>query len=150
MIKYDFYIAGRWRNHDAIRKLLNAVRAKGMTANCFIENAYHGDDVLIETHQNADADSFMSQLEKLPDWRTNPTFRRIFETDMKGLKESREFILVLPAGLSAHMELGVAYGLGKKCYGIGKPEKHETLYLMFDQIFPDIRSFLNSRAGVRV
>ncbi len=150
MIKYDYYIAGRWRNHSAIRKVLAAVRRQGSTAFCFIENEYHANSISIDTHENTDADSFMSRLEQLHDWQTNPTFREIFEKDMKGLKESREFIMVLPAGLSAHMELGVAYGLGKKCYGIGKPEKYETLYLMFDEIFPSIREFLKTRAGVKV
>jgi len=54
---------------------------------------------------------------------------------MKALKDSDALVLVFPAGLSAHMELGAAYGMGKKCYGLGAPEKPETLYKMFDGLF---------------
>ncbi|HSX53308.1 MAG TPA: hypothetical protein VLF90_02985 [Patescibacteria group bacterium] len=150
MIKYDYYLAGRWRNHSAVRKVLEAVRKQGNTVFCFIENEYKGNSIIIDTQENIDAEGFMSRLEQLNDWQTNPTFREIFEKDMNGLKESREFIMVLPAGLSSHMELGVAYGLGKKCYAIGKPDKHETLYLMFDGIYSDVSSFLNAKAEVRV
>ena len=39
------------------------------------------------------------------------------------------------------MELGAAFGMGKPCYGIGKPSKVETLYLMFDQLFDNLSSF---------
>lgn len=35
--------------------------------------------------------------------------------------------------------------MSKKCYGTGTPEKNETLYLMFDEIYPDIGAFLDAR-----
>jgi hypothetical protein len=38
--------------------------------------------------------------------------------------------------------LGVAYGLGKHCYGIGTTEKAETLYLMMERIFPKVEDFI--------
>lgn len=43
--------------------------------------------------------------------------------------------MVLPAGKSAHIEAGVAYGLGKKCYAIGQYDVTDSLYLIFDKIF---------------
>ena len=46
-------------------------------------------------------------------------------------------LLVLPAGKAAHIESGIAYGLGKKCYAIGKDENTDTLYNIFDAIFSD-------------
>jgi len=49
-------------------------------------------------------------------------------------------LLVLPAGTSGHIEAGVAYGMGKKCFAFGKPEKTETLYQIFDEIFPNIEA----------
>jgi len=30
-----------------------------------------------------------------------------------------------------------AYGMGKKCYAVGIPEKTETLYCIFEKIFRD-------------
>lgn len=47
------------------------------------------------------------------------------------------FLLVLLAGKSAHIEAGIAYGLGKKCYAIGEYDATDSLYLIFDKIFAD-------------
>jgi len=140
--KYDYIVVGRWRNRDQVNAVKQALRDAGKYVYCFTDNAYDGDGIKFETRDDADVEAMMTTTEKLTDWQTNPTFRKIFETDMQGLKESEALILVFPAGLSAHMELGVAYGMGKKCYGIGKPDKPETLYLMFDAIYPDIKTFL--------
>lgn len=38
-------------------------------------------------------------------------------------KISKNLLLVLPAGKAAHIEAGIAYGLGKKCYAIGDLSK---------------------------
>jgi nucleoside 2-deoxyribosyltransferase len=149
-MKYDYFIAGRWRNHREIRKVLQAIRETDKKVYCFIDNAYDDDNVVIDTALNADVEKFMNDLESIEDWQNNPTFRKIYENDMNGLRNAETFIMVLPAGLSAHMELGVAYGMGKKCYGIGRPEKTETLYLMFEEIFPDTASFLEAKIGVAV
>ena len=46
-------------------------------------------------------------------------------------------LLVLPAGKAAHIEAGIAYGLGKKCYAIGEYENTDTLYNIFETIFSD-------------
>lgn len=150
-MKYDYFIGGRWRNRDAIQQVLDAVRASGKTAYCFIENSWDDESFAIDasTSTQDDIETFMQSLEKMPDWQTNPTFKAIFEKDMEGLRAGAETIIVFPAGLAAHMELGAAYGLGKKCYGIGAPEKNETLYLMFDELYPDLQSFIDARLGVK-
>ena len=41
----------------------------------------------------------------------------------------------MPAGKAAHIEAGIAYGLGKKCYAIGEYESTDTLYNIFEEIF---------------
>jgi hypothetical protein len=133
MIKTDFYIAGRWRNKDNIKPVLDAVRACGKTAYCFIENEYESGE--IEFKADGDPDAFMKQSEALS--QTDPLIHRIFEVDITAEREAESFLLVLPAGIAGHIEAGVAYGMGKKCYAIGQPEKTETLYCIFDEIFPD-------------
>jgi len=143
MVKYDYFIGGRWRNHKAIEHVMESVRGAGKTAYCFIENTYDSDGISID--ESSDVEASMQGLEALADWRTNPTFRQIFDNDMNGIRESEEFIIVFPAGKSAHMELGAAYGMGKKCYGIGEIEKNETLYLMMDEIYPDVEAFVKDR-----
>ena len=50
-------------------------------------------------------------------------------------KNSDNLLLVLPAGKSAHIEAGIAYGMGKKCYAIGEYEATDSLYNIFDRIF---------------
>lgn len=134
MSTYDYFIAGRWRNFQEVKKVLDAVRASGKTAYCFIENFYEGSKV--EFRQDGSIEDIMQQLEALPN--DDAFVKQIFEADMQAQRESEAFLLVLPAGISGHVEAGASYGMGKPCYAIGVPEKTETLYQIFDEIFPDI------------
>lgn len=134
MSNYDFFIAGRWRNYPEVKKVLDAVRANNKTAYCFIENLYEGSKV--EFKQDASIENIMQTLESLPS--DDDFIKHIFENDMQAERDSENFLLVLPAGISGHIEAGAAYGLGKKCYAIGQIEKTETLYSIFDIIFPDL------------
>lgn len=142
-MKYDYFIAGRWRNHKTIREVAKELRSAGKTVYCFAENEYDGDGISFKNDPQADGEAMIAATENLKNWQTNPTFQKIFETDMDALRDSKSLILVFPAGLAAHMELGVAYGMGKKCYAIGEPEKPETLYLMIDSIYKTIDEFLD-------
>jgi hypothetical protein len=136
-MKYDFFVGGRWRNFKNIQPVADELRKAGKKVYCFVENEYDGHGVKNERNPK-DVESLMKQNEALENWQNNPTFRKIFETDMSALKSSKAIVVVFPFGFSAHMELGVAYGMGKKCYGVGVPEKAETLYFMFNKIFPTV------------
>lgn len=64
---------------------------------------------------------------------------------MEAKKNSENFLLVLPAGKSGHIEAGVAYGMGKKCYAIGEFDATDSLYNIFEEIFSskeELKSFL--------
>jgi len=136
MAKYDFFIAGRWRNYPEVKKVLDAVRSHHKSAYCFIENVYEGSKV--EFKQDVSIELIMQQLESLP---TDDEFiKHIFENDMHAQRHSENFLLVLPAGISGHVEAGASYGMGKPCYAVGTPEKTETLYGIFQEIFPDVES----------
>ena len=70
----------------------------------------------------------------------------LFKSDLQGEKSSKNFLLVLPAGKAAHIEAGIAYGLGKKCYAIGEYEATDTLYNIFEEIFSnedELEAFLS-------
>lgn len=136
MTKYDFFIAGRWRNHEEVKKVLELVRASGKTAYCFIENLYEGSKV--EFKQSDDIEDIMKTLEALPSG--DAFIKEIFDKDMQAQRNADNFLLVLPAGISGHIEAGASYGMGKKCYAVGLPEKTETLYQIFDEIFQDKQS----------
>lgn len=143
MAKYDFFIAGRWRNFKEVKKVLDVVRANGKTAYCFIENLYEGSK--IEFKQDENIESIMKSLESLPG--DDGFIKQIFDKDMRAQRDSDNFLLVLPAGISGHVEAGASYGMGKKCFAVGTPEKTETLYQIFDEIFSDmneLRSWLKS------
>jgi hypothetical protein len=131
MLKYDYFIAGRWRNYAEVKKILDLVREEGKTAYCFIENLYEGSKV--EFSQDDKIGAVMRKLESLP--KDDAFIRQIFENDMQAQRDSENFLLVLPAGISGHIEAGASYGMGKKCYAVGVPEKTETLYQIFDHIF---------------
>lgn len=139
MSKYNFFIAGRWRNKDNIIPVLNAVRASGKSAYCFIENAYEGERLSFDITDQQAIEASMQTSEAMA--QDDPMIRKIFNNDIAGEREADNFILVLPAGIAGHIEAGVAYGLGKKCYAVGRPEKTETLYCIFDEIFPDLAAF---------
>jgi len=115
-----------------VKEVLRAVRAAGFTAYCFIENEYKGEK--IDFAAAKDINAFMEATERLD--QSDPFINKVFEKDMAAERASDKFILVLPAGISGNVELGAAYGMNKPCYGVGKPQKTETLYSVFTQIFP--------------
>ena len=141
MPNYDFFVAGRWRNREAVKVVLDLIRASGKTAYCFIENLNEGEKV--EFSLRGDIETIMQSLESLP--MNDPFVRKIFDIDIIAERQSENFILVLPAGISGHVEAGAAYGMNKKCFAVGELEKTETLYCIFDKIFPtnnDLKNWL--------
>lgn len=136
MEKYDYFVAGRWRNHDAVKEVVDILRANGKKVYCFIENPYKGESVEFDKAENAEAN--MQNLESLS--LDDPFIGKVFRADVNAESNSDAFVLVLPAGISGHIEAGIAYGMGKRCYAVGQPEKTETLYRVFHKIFPDIQA----------
>ena len=75
----------------------------------------------------------------------------LFHNDLEEEKNSKNLLLVLPAGKAAHIEAGIAYGLGKKCYAIGEYEATDTLYNIFQEIFSnkdDLEQFLKEYSNI--
>jgi hypothetical protein len=130
--KYDFFIAGRWRNRDEVMKVTNIVRSAGYKAHCFLENDYSEALAKLGFDKNA---MESENTEKLP--QDHALIQEIFNKDLEGQRASDNFLLVLPAGTASQIESGISYGMGKKCYAVGLVEKTETLYCIFDKIFAD-------------
>ncbi len=135
-MKYQYFIASRWRNKDQVLELAEKLRQQGKTVFCFVE---HKADV---TKGETDPDKFMQQFESIENWTENEVVKQVFEYDMEGLKNSENLLLLLPAGKSAHIEAGIAYGLGKKCIVIGEQPETESLYLIFDEFYSSIDEFM--------
>lgn len=126
---YDFFIAGRTRNKDNILEICKILDRLKISYYCFLKN----EESHAEAGLNLNDEKLADKFEKM-DLKSN-TVQTIFKYDKDGLKKSKNLLLVLPAGKSAHIEAGVAYGLGKKCYAIGEYDVTDSLYLIFDKIF---------------
>lgn len=70
--------------------------------------------------------------------------RHVFEFDRKNLEKADAVVLVLPAGKSAHLELGWALGQNKLGYVLlpGEPERYDVMYRFADGVYTSIEQLL--------
>ena len=134
----DYTLISRFRNKEQCELLIQKLSEKGKTGYNFC--AIPAD----QNNPDAHPEEQMRVLESVKDFYDDPYFKEVFETDLEGLKNAGKVILLLPAGTSAHIEAGIAFGLGKHLILIGKPEKPETLYLIFNERYSDMEEFLNT------
>jgi nucleoside 2-deoxyribosyltransferase len=132
----DYSVIAKYRNKEQVERLVSAVRKKGKTCYDFCEKINNPNNV------DVSPDEWMESFEHTPDFLNDTQFRWIFEKDLDGLKNAEKVIVLLPAGNSVHIEAGIAYGLGKPLILIGKPEKPESLYLIFEERYDTMDEFL--------
>ena len=131
-MKHEFFIAGKTRNKDNILKICDLFDKYNIYHYCFLKN-----EETINSYGNSDdVNDKMDVFESL-DLKSDVVLN-IFNQDLENEKASKNFLLVLPAGKSGHIEAGIAYGMGKKCYAIGEFDSTDSLYNFFDNIFSDI------------
>ena len=139
--KYEFFIAGRARNKENILRICDIFDKHNISYYCFIKNESdwgYG-------NKNQTPEERQQEFESLG--LKSDIVLKLFNDDLEGEKSSKNLLLVLPAGKAAHIESGIAYGLGKKCYAIGEYEATDTLYNIFEEIFADedeLDNFLNN------
>jgi hypothetical protein len=121
-----FFVAGSWRNRQAVAEVVDALDAAGARSYCFVRAAYAAEAGAFAAPGGADD----ADLD-------DPGIRLLFEQDLAALRAADRFVLVLPAGAAAHMEAGIAYGLGTPCYAVGAPERTETLHRAFEAMCAD-------------
>lgn len=138
--KYEFFIAGRNRNKENILRICDLFDKYNISYYCFLKN----EDNWGYGNKNQTQEEKQREFESL-DLKSDIVLN-LFNQDMAGEKSSKNFLIVLPAGKAAHIEAGIAYGLGKKCYAIGEYEATDTLYNIFEEIFSteeDLEKFLS-------
>lgn len=126
---YEFFIAGRARNRENILKICNIFDKYNISYYCFIKN----ENKWGFGNENQTTEEKQREFESLN--LKSDAVLILFKTDLEGEKSSKNLLLVLPAGKAAHIESGIAYGLGKKCYAIGEYEATDSLYNIFEKIF---------------
>lgn len=142
-MKFQYFISSRWRNKSLIEELTKKIREKGKTVYSFIEGDGSAPQ-LKDLDPNHDPEVFMQKFEHIPNWVNDPRVKEIFDIDMNALRASEIFVLLLPAGKSAHIEAGTAFGMGKKCIVIGEQKETESLYLIFSEFHNSIGDFIES------
>ena len=127
--KYDFFIAGRARNKENILRICDLFDKYNISYYCFLKN----EDDWGYGNKNQTPEERQKEFESLG--LKSDVVLKLFHDDLDGEKNSKNLLLVLPAGKAAHIESGIAYGLCKKCYAIGEYEATDTLYNIFEEIF---------------
>lgn len=128
--KYDFFIAGKTRNKDNILRICDIFDKYNVSYYCFLKN----DDTMNSYGENGQTEEEKMQVFESLGLKSDIVLN-IFKQDLDNEKASKNLLLVLPAGKSGHIESGIAYGLGKKCYAIGEFDATDSLYNIFETIF---------------
>ena len=128
--KYEFFIAGKTRNKDNILRICDIFDRYNVSYYCFLKN---------EDTMNSYGKGGQTEEEKMQVFESlglkSDIVLNIFKQDLDNEKACKNLLLVLPAGKSGHIESGIAYGMGKKCYAIGEFDATDSLYNIFETIF---------------
>lgn len=140
-MKYEFFIASRWRNKNEVLALAKQIREKGKVVYTFIEG--DGEKYTLKNSEGTmHPEEFMKHFEKHD--QQDPAIREVFEVDLHALENSEKLILLLPAGKSAHIEAGIAYGMKKPCILIGEQKEAESSYCIFNETYTTPDAFLET------
>ncbi|MBR3211345.1 MAG: hypothetical protein IKF71_05370 [Bacilli bacterium] len=130
--QYEFFIAGKFRNKDNILKICDIFDKYNISYYCFLKS---------ENSMMNYGDKNQTQEEKMKEFESlglkSDAVLRIFNEDIEAQRNSNNFLLVLPAGKSGHIEAGISYGMNRKCYAIGEYDATDSLYNIFEKIFED-------------
>lgn len=77
--------------------------------------------------------------------------KHVFEFDKTHIDRSDIGILIMPAGKSAHLELGYMIGRGKKCFILfdKEPERWDVMYQFADDVFFDLKDLMRELEKLR-
>jgi hypothetical protein len=132
-----FFIAAPWRSKEMVEGLNEELIKRGYQTYSFLENGANlmdGQSIVDELKTFSDA---------MRNWQDNADIKKIFDSELSGLKESDAVVLLEPAGHSSLIEAGIGYGLGKQVFIVGAVERPEVFYLISNRLYSDIPSFLS-------
>jgi hypothetical protein len=129
------YVASSWRNRMQ-PAVVATLRAAGIDCYDFRNPGqaagFHWSEVGLPGAGAASIPDYQRAL-------THPRAVQGFECDFDAMQAADTFVLVLPCGRSAHLELGWAVGAGKRTAIIlDDPVTPELMYLMVDYVAPSL------------
>jgi hypothetical protein len=102
------FIASPWRNQEKVLALAEALTKRGHVVYSFLQNGAN-----LSTGMSI-GDELRTFGEALQNWQNDPNIKRIFDSELEGLKSSDMVVLLQPAGHSSLIEAGIGYGMGKR------------------------------------
>ena len=138
----QIFIASPWKNKESVERLTEELTKRGYGVYSFLQS---GANLLTGISIEDELAMFHKAVE---DWEHDPRIRKIYESEMAGLKASDAVILVNPAGHTSFVEAGMGCGMGKKVVAIGPVAKPEIFYLACHRIYPDIDAFLADLSSI--
>ncbi|NCT90235.1 hypothetical protein GXB85_04605 [Cellulomonas sp. APG4] len=139
------YVASSWRN-DRQPWVVDAIRAAGIGVYDFKnpgENGgFHWSDVDLQRERDrSSVDDYLKALE-------HPRSIQGYTSDFDAMQRADTFVLVLPCGRSAHLELGWAVGQGKRtAILLEDPCTPELMYRMVDHLARDVDDLMTWLRG---
>lgn len=134
-----FFIAGSWRNRAAVLDVVEALDQAKAASYSFVRAEYDEEAAVLAAPGGADDAALES-----------PAVRKLFEQDLAALRAAEHFMLVLPAGAAAHIEAGIAFGLGKRCWAVGPVDRSETLYRIFEAMSTDAMGLIDRLRALHI
>jgi hypothetical protein len=138
--KEKIYVASSWRN-TLQGLVVHTLRAANFGVYDF-KNPPNGkpfsfDEVGLKGDDPIPADQYLELL-----WGNDRVVEG-FESDFGAMQEADVFVLVLPCGRSAHLELGWAVGAGKRtAILLDDPCTPDLMYRMVDFVAPNVMDLL--------
>lgn len=134
------YVASSWRN-DQQQGIVYVLRAAGFEVYDFKHppngRGFHWSEVGLQRGNDVAAvDDYLAALD-------HPRSVEGFDSDFDAMQWADTFVLVLPCGRSAHLELGWAVGAGKRtAVLLDDPCTPELMYRMVDHLAPSAMDLL--------
>ena len=136
------YVASSWRNPN-LDSIVDILRQAGHIVYNFKET--------ISTTEKTSAFNWDQIDPSWENWTSSEFAEHIndvlavnaFEADSTAMKEAEACVLVLPCGLSAHIEAGYMKGLGKKVFILLTLCRPELTYRIFDGLAANVQELLS-------
>lgn len=140
------YVASSWRN-ERQQEIVKSLRDLGHEVYDF-KNPFHGNTGF--SWSDIDPDWKDWTVEQYREALNHPVAKDGYKSDFDAMEWADTFLLVLPCGRSAHLELGWACGQGKETLILLDQMEPELMINMVDHICVDMNEVASILSAVPV